>query len=208
VGGLPVTHLPFLAALFFRHATHFNLPHVQEISSFTTTFCPRLFTNISLILLKMDTQLDSTSLVTETDLKSAVNTISRIRTQALQILNLQNQSLATSTQANGVVASLTKAEAEKLKTEISTLQTQMYATNSRLRAQQRGAVRSMRATKAATSEARQEVDGLSLMLQNLVYEQRHFKGEIEACEDYKYVLGSIVEHALTDLPAIHIFPSH
>nr|GFD57658.1 hypothetical protein [Tanacetum cinerariifolium] len=45
-----------------------------------------------------------------------------------------------------------------------------------------------RRTKQETSEARQEIDELHLQLQNLYYEQRHLRGEIRGCEEYKWVL--------------------
>jgi THO complex subunit 5 len=141
----------------------------------------------------MATNQEPTSLVTEPDLQAALTTISRFRTQALQVLDFQNQ-LASASQANGALSS-TSTKVENIKKDIAILQTKLWATNARMRAQQRRAVMSTRGTKAATSEARQEVDGLSLMLQNLVYEQRHLMGEIEACEDYKFVIRYCEESA-------------
>jgi THO complex subunit 5 len=61
----------------------------------------------------------------------------------------------------------------------------LFTNIAQLRGLHRTACFSARETKAATAEARQEVDRLHLDLQNLYYEQRHLQGEIEACESYK-----------------------
>ena len=45
-----------------------------------------------------------------------------------------------------------------------------------------------RDTKQNTAEAKSEIDSLHLQLQNLFYEQRHLRGEIGACEDYRSVI--------------------
>jgi THO complex subunit 5 len=133
-------------------------------------------------------KLDPTSLVHDTDLRAVLDTTSRLRAQALQLLELQQRLRYASSSVNGdglPPTPLSADERERVEREISALQTRLYATNSRLRSQQRRAIMSTRSTKAATTEARTEVDGLSLMLQNLVYEQRHLRGEIDACEGYK-----------------------
>jgi THO complex subunit 5 len=54
-----------------------------------------------------------------------------------------------------------------------------------LRGMYRDAIMGVRKTKHDTAEARSEVDDLHLQLQNLLYEQRHLVGEIEACESYE-----------------------
>lgn len=70
----------------------------------------------------------------------------------------------------------------------------------------RKAIFSTRQTKQATAEARHEIDTLHLQLQNLSYEQRHLRGEIEACEGY--------DHKYQQLPLISVeeflekFPDH
>lgn len=46
---------------------------------------------------------------------------------------------------------------------------------------------SAREAKETTSEVRREVDRLHLQLQNLYYEQRHLRGEINACREFPYV---------------------
>lgn len=76
----------------------------------------------------------------------------------------------------------------------------------RLRQQTRKTAFLARSTKAQTTDARKQVDGLLLQLQNLYYEQRHLLGEIAACEDYP--------HAFKELPLVDLdeylehFPEH
>ncbi|KAK5076078.1 hypothetical protein LTS08_002589 [Lithohypha guttulata] len=76
----------------------------------------------------------------------------------------------------------------------------------RLKQQTRRTAFIARSTKAQTADARREVDGLLLQLQNLYYEQRHLLGEIAACEDYP--------HAFRELPLVdeeeylEHFPEH
>ena len=72
--------------------------------------------------------------------------------------------------------------------ELLLAQKQLHSNLSILRGQNRAAILGVRATKADTAEARQEVDRLHLQLQNLLYEQRHLVGEIEGCESYEYVI--------------------
>ena len=64
-------------------------------------------------------------------------------------------------------------------------QKNLFACLSQVRGLNRNAIMSVRQTKQATSEARQEIDTLHLQLQNLYYEQHHLKGEIAACEGYE-----------------------
>jgi THO complex subunit 5 len=71
--------------------------------------------------------------------------------------------------------------------EIAKQQKLLAADLAHLRALHRSAHFSARDTKAQTAEARQEVDRLHLLLQNLYYEQKHLQGEIQRCEDYEYV---------------------
>lgn len=70
--------------------------------------------------------------------------------------------------------------------EIAKQQRHLLTSISHLRGLHRAACISARETKAATSEARHEVDRLDLQLQNLYYEQHHLQGEISACESYEY----------------------
>lgn len=55
-----------------------------------------------------------------------------------------------------------------------------------LRGLNRKAVLGVRPVKQETNEARQEIDGLHLQLQNLYYEQRHLRGEIRSAESYDH----------------------
>lgn len=61
----------------------------------------------------------------------------------------------------------------------------LYSHLAQLRGSNRNAILAVRHTKHATAEARSEIDRLHLQLQNLYYEQRHLRGEINACESYE-----------------------
>ena len=63
-------------------------------------------------------------------------------------------------------------------------QKQLNALLVQLKGLHRCAVMASREAKDSTSEARREVDRLHLQLQNLYYEQRHLRGEINACEEF------------------------
>jgi len=80
----------------------------------------------------------------------------------------------------------------------------LYAHLTQLRGAHRDATSSARETKALTAEARQEVDRLHLQLQNLYYEQRHLRGEINACASYDHKYQSLplvpVEQFLAEHP--------
>jgi THO complex subunit 5 len=81
--------------------------------------------------------------------------------------------------------------AMEMQLKLSRYQKKMIAHLAQLRAHNRRAILSVRATKQETAEARQEVDRLLLQLQNLYYEQRHLMGEIGACEGYEYVSSTV-----------------
>ena len=66
-----------------------------------------------------------------------------------------------------------------------TAQRKLNARLALLRGLNRNAVKSVRATKQETTEARQEIDSLHLELQNLRYEQGHLRGEIRGCEGFE-----------------------
>ena len=72
-----------------------------------------------------------------------------------------------------------------LERELSKQQKLLYSHLAQLRGLSRNAVFAVRHTKQETAEARSEIDRLHLQLQNLYYEQRHLRGEINACESYK-----------------------
>lgn len=73
---------------------------------------------------------------------------------------------------------------EQVLIERSRRQKQLNALVVQLKGLHRSAIMSSREAKEATSEARREVDRLHLQLQNLYYEQRHLRGEINACREF------------------------
>lgn len=62
----------------------------------------------------------------------------------------------------------------------------LNALMTQLKGLHRIAIMSAREAKETTSEVRREVDRLHLQLQNLYYEQRHLRGEINACREFPY----------------------
>lgn len=63
----------------------------------------------------------------------------------------------------------------------------LNALMAQLKGLHRAAIMSAREAKETTSEVRREVDRLHLQLQNLYYEQRHLRGEINACREFPCV---------------------
>lgn len=63
----------------------------------------------------------------------------------------------------------------------------LNALMTQLKGLHRTAIMSAREAKETTSEVRREVDRLHLQLQNLYYEQRHLRGEINACREFPFV---------------------
>lgn len=62
-----------------------------------------------------------------------------------------------------------------------------------LRSVNRKVIFHVRAAKQETAEARQEIDGLHLELQNLYYEQSHLRSEILGCHEYESVLAEVLQ---------------
>ena len=91
----------------------------------------------------------------------------------------------------------------ELQAELAKEQKHLFTSISHLRGLHRNACLSARETKAATAEARQEVDRLHLQLQNLYYEQRHLQNEIAACESYEYDLASVYQNWLMERERYH-----
>lgn len=63
-------------------------------------------------------------------------------------------------------------------------QKQLNTLTAHLKNLHRNVILQAREAKEQTTEARREVDRLHLQLQNLYYEQRHLRGEVNACRDY------------------------
>ena len=132
-------------------------------------------------------------LVVENDLAHVLDALDNVREQALLFLALQERTLKdlrnASTTVTDVNGSTTLTDDEMT---YATHQSQLLSTASQLRGLHRRAIMSTRVTKQATTDARSEVDRLHLLLQNLIYEQRHLQGEIAACEGYEYVASDAI----------------
>ena len=115
--------------------------------------------------------------ITDPLLLSVLDSAAQARQQSLAILDLIDDFHASS------------AEPELL--ELSKQQKLLNSHLAQLRGLNRKAVLGVRSTKQETAEARQEIDSLHLQLQNLYYEQRHLRGEIAACEDYRHTYEEI-----------------
>ncbi|OJD16829.1 hypothetical protein AJ78_03019 [Emergomyces pasteurianus Ep9510] len=100
-------------------------------------------------------------------------------------------------------STLISPPSEDLVLSISKQQKLVFSLLAQLRGLNRDAILSVRATKQATAEARQEIDRLHLHLQNLYYEQRHLNGEIAACESYDHKYLSLPLIPVEEFLAIH-----
>lgn len=110
-------------------------------------------------------------IVTDPFLTSVLEVSALARNQATTIADLASTPTAGASSAHDL--------------EISK-QTKVLNTHlAQLRGLHRNAILGARQIKQQTAEARQEVDTLHLLLQNLYYEQRHLQGEIDACEAYE-----------------------
>jgi THO complex subunit 5 len=121
---------------------------------------------------------DFTSIITDADLLQVLSCISSLRSTSLALLAVQDELSQTSSPS----ASPTPAEIE-----FSRQQSKLFAYSAQLKSLHRKSILSVRSTKQGTSDARSEIDRLNLQLQNLVYEQKHLRGEIRGCEEYEYV---------------------
>ena len=118
------------------------------------------------------------NLVTDPALLSVLQAAANARQQSLAILDLLEQYHSRES---------TPTEESILDDQIA-LSKQQKVLNThlaQLRGLNRKAILGVRSTKQETAEARQEIDSLHLQLQNLYYEQRHLRGEINGCESYE-----------------------
>jgi THO complex subunit 5 len=121
--------------------------------------------------------MNTNAIVTDPSLKALLDISTQAREQAIALIDL--------------VASLPAPHSAEAQILVSKQQKILYAYIAQLRGSIRQAHFGARDTKAATADARQEVDRLHLQLQNLFYEQRHLQGEIAACEAYECVTSII-----------------
>lgn len=117
----------------------------------------------------------SDSHITDPVLLSVLAAASTARAQSLELLDIIAAAKNSSQDTEDAVADSSR----KLTARIA-----------QLRGLNRKAIVSVRNTKQETTEARQEIDALHLVLQNLYYEQRHLRGEIRGCEGFEYVFAS------------------
>ena len=117
----------------------------------------------------------NTSMISDPALQSVLACAADSRAQCMSMLDFLDQNRVTASSSPGEAAQLELSKHQKLLT----------ANLARLRGLHRKATFDARSTKQQTSEAKSEIDTLHLQLQNLFYEQRHLRGEIAACEDYK-----------------------
>ncbi|KAL9634215.1 MAG: hypothetical protein Q9164_004229 [Protoblastenia rupestris] len=138
--------------------------------------------------------LGSGEIVTDSYLRSVLETSTNTREQCMNLINLA--------EANAISAS--QDLPLEIQLEISKLQKVLYSYLGQLRGLNRNALLKVRNTKQLTAEARQEIDKLHLQLQNLYYEERHLRGEIAACESYDHVYQQLplipVEYFLKKQP--------
>ncbi|KAJ5090934.1 hypothetical protein N7532_009618 [Penicillium argentinense] len=135
-------------------------------------------------------------IITDESLQKVLATSTATLAQCMELLALLNPENAPEI----------PEELHKLELAVSRERKRLFTQLALLRGQNRNAILSVRESKQATAEARQEIDRLHLELQNLYYEQEHLKSEIAACENY--------DHPYRKLPLIpveeflELFPEH
>lgn len=117
----------------------------------------------------------TTDIIVADDLKAALKSVADVRDQSLTLLDLVKTVHQESPNGPTLEQNTALTKADKL----------LRAHLAQLRGRNRKAILNTRATKQGTGVWRQEVDELHLSLQNLYYEQRHLRGEIAACKNYK-----------------------
>lgn len=127
------------------------------------------------------TDMSNATPITDPTLLAVLSAASAARQQALSLIDLLQQS-RPAVDGDGDDDASTAA--------VDTSARALEARIALLRGLNRRAITQVRSTKADTTEARQEIDGLHLGLQNLYYEQRHLRGEIGGCEGFEYVCPS------------------
>ena len=133
-------------------------------------------------------------IITDPLLLTVLHSAAQARQQSLAILDLIDSFHASEQDTSQHQLSLSKQQ--KL----------LNAHLAQLRALNRKAILGVRSTKQETGEARSEIDSLHLQLQNLYYEQRHLRGEIAACEEYKHTYNDISMISAEEFVALH--PEH
>jgi len=116
-----------------------------------------------------------TSIIRDPLLLSTLDAAVCTRQQGLAVLDFLDQHRVTDA----------AAPSEAIQLDLSKQQKLLTAHLTRLRGLHRKSVFDTKDIKQVTAEAKSEIDSLHLQLQNLFYEQRHLRGEIAACEDYK-----------------------
>lgn len=112
--------------------------------------------------------------VTDPSLRECLAVGERTRLLCHQILStIEGNAVTELSEADRIIRSRTNKLLNALMTQLKGLH--------------RTAIMSAREAKETTSEVRREVDRLHLQLQNLYYEQRHLRGEINACREFPCV---------------------
>ncbi|KAH9844391.1 putative THOC5 family protein-like [Teratosphaeria destructans] len=143
------------------------------------------------------------NIITDPQLLSALDAAAKARAQSLAILDLIEEYHASDDPTQS------PADGEHIlerQLKLSRQQKLLNAHLAKLRGLNRKAILGTRTTKQATAEARQEIDGLHLQLQNLYYEQRHLRGEISGCENYEHRYRTLPMIDVEDFLAAH--PEH
>jgi len=129
------------------------------------------------------------TLLHDPDLLEVLETISAIRNTTLELL-AQRDALNTEAVDHQAPTTDNDIASRSISTELENTRlyerSKVIAHITHLRGQHRRTVLSVRNTRQGVADARGEVDRLNLQLQNLVYEQKHLRGEIAACENYDH----------------------
>ncbi|EPS43067.1 hypothetical protein H072_2948 [Dactylellina haptotyla CBS 200.50] len=129
---------------------------------------------------------ENTPQIKEQHLQDCLSALQQTREICIQVIQQDRESSLAAAAAGQSEPTSIPSGPDRAKS-----QKQLYASIARLRSLHRNAYMVLRQTKQTTSEARQEQDRLHLQLQNLYYQQRHLRGEIDACLDFPHTYKDI-----------------
>jgi THO complex subunit 5 len=111
----------------------------------------------------------------------------------LSVLSAASTARAQSLELLDIIAANSRNSSQETEDAVADSSRKLTARLAQLRGLNRKAIVGVRNTKQETTEARQEIDALHLVLQNLYYEQRHLRGEIRGCEGFEYDSASMAD---------------
>ena len=125
---------------------------------------------------------DASSIVTDSELASFLETNSKLQEEALALAEL----LSAHSESPSKEKSAPPYIDHEAPQDVQAAYQRLNSIVAIVRGQNRRVAHITRQSKAATAASRAELDRLHLSLQNLYYEQKHLLGEIATCEKFPH----------------------